>query len=429
MRILLTVLSTTFLATAALAQQQPTVTPPVAPEGTVQATAAIAECDRLKSYLEGTPRPAGGVTVEQVAAWRQSNDFEACRTTLQRLTQANKDSSSTQPNQTGSTGATGSPTATSGGLPAPAPSAPPPPPPQATALPAPGPSAPQQAQAQPGPASPGGTSAPQVLVQQAHPSVTVRQRQPEIIVRQAPPVITVQLPQPEIIVRMPEPDVNVSVARPEVQVNMPQPVVQVVPPQVRSDGRQPNVRFERSGEPRIVYQPAEGQPQIRFENAGETPQNAAGAEPRTTPPVGVSPQAAQAQLNAGRPGDAAANPAPVRAEPVQTGALPPAAGQAVMVSQLEDMEVYNGRGEKLGEVEKVVTGTDNVTYVLINHGGFLGLGTRLVAISSDQIALQGNRLVAENLTDEQLQAFPEFKETAQFKELEGEQTASIRAHR
>ena len=217
----------------------------------------------------------------------------------------------------------------------------------------------------------------------------------------------------EIVVRMPPPDVNVSVARPEVQVSVPQPVVQVVPPpapaqpQVRTEEPQPSVRLERTGEPRIVYQPAEGPPQVRFENAaGETaaqPTGTAAPQPQTAQTTGaapsgasgpVSPTGAQAQLNsgqavagsAGTAADGRAAPARPAGEPAQTGALP-GEMRALKVSELEDMGVYNGRGEKLGEVEKMLMGADNKPYFLVSHGGF---GTRLEAgrdlVGSDRAA-------------------------------------------
>jgi PRC-barrel domain len=440
MRILLAVLSTSALATAAIAQQQPSVTPPVAPQGTIQAKAAIAECDRLISYLEQTRPADAGVTVEQAGAWRQANNFEACRETLLRVSEAKPDSFSTQSNQVGTPGSasgpTGLPTVTSSGLPAS-----PPAPAQGPATgPAPaGPNAPPQARAAP-PSGPGAANPPQVVVQQAQPSVTVTQKQPEIIVRMPPPTITVHQPNPEIVVRMPPPDVNVSVARPEVQVSVPQPVVQVVPPQaqaqpqVRTEEPQPNVRLERTGEPRIVYQPAEGPPQVRFETAaGETAAQTAGAAPSGAPGP-VSQTGAQAQLNsgqagagsAGTPAGGSAAPARPAGEPAQTGALP-GEMRALKVSQLEDMGVYNGRGEKLGDVEKMLMGADNKPYFLVSHGGFLGLGSKQVAISSDQLALRGDRLVADALTDEQVRGFPEFKESANFKEMDDDQTTSVRA--
>jgi hypothetical protein len=119
---ILSALSATAVWSGAWAQSQPQVTPPVSPQGTVQAKAAIAECDRLISYLEQARPADSGVTVEQVTAWRQGNNFDACRETLLRVTEAKPDSFSTQSNQAGTPGSTsgptGLPTVTSSGLPA-----------------------------------------------------------------------------------------------------------------------------------------------------------------------------------------------------------------------------------------------------------------------------------------------------------------------
>jgi stress response protein YsnF len=40
--------------------------------------------------------------------------------------------------------------------------------------------------------------------------------------------------------------------------------------------------------------------------------------------------------------------------------------------------------------------------------------------------MRGDRLIADSLTDEQIRALPEFKESASFKEMEDEQTTSLR---
>jgi len=280
----------------------------------------------------------------------------------------------------------------------------------------------------------------QVVVQQLQPNVTVRQKQPEVIVRMPPPVITVQQPQPEVIVRMPPPDVNVSVAKPEIQVTMPQPQVQVVPPQqaqaqpnVEVDGQQPNVRIERTGEPKLIYQQAEGQPQVRFEAMNGQGQTAAAAQAQSggtanaataqqsaqTSPA-LSPQAAQAQLNGGQ------SPAKPATEPQLTGALP-SVTQTIDVGKLEDMALYNGAGQKMGDIDEVVLGPGNAFYLVVAHGGFLGLGEKKVALPIDQVAMRGDRLVAEGLTDEQIKALPAYDDNdTKFKETEEGQTAPVR---
>jgi hypothetical protein len=394
-------LSSTALAGSAMAQTPPTVTPTIIPQGEAQGRAAIAECDQLTALLEQSRPANAGVTVEQARDWRQANDATACRDNLQRLNQA----------AAGGSSGTGIQPVTIA----------PPPPNQAAA---------SQSGATPGSAQ--GASAPQVVVQQAQPNVVVRQQQPEVIVRIPPPVITVQQPQPEVIVRMPPPEVNVSVARPEVQVNIPQPQVQVVPPQqalsqpnVQVDGQQPNVRVERTGEPRVVYQQAEGQPAVRFESmtrqdAATASPPAGQASPNSQPQQasGVSPQNAQAQLNSGPGGQPAG--------PQQTGAIHPAS-QFFTVEKLEDMALYNARGDKMGEVEEVVSGPGNALYLIIAHGGFLGLGQKQVAMPIEQVAMRGDRLVAESLTDEQIRAMPTFDaDDKNYKEAKDGQTAPVR---
>lgn len=251
--------------------------------------------------------------------------------------------------------------------------------------------------------------APQVQVQQGAPNVTVRQPQPEIIVRQAPPTITVQQPQPEIIVRMPEPDVNVSLARPDVQVQMPQPQVQVIPPQDQSNvqvsqqQQQPNVRFERSGQPRVVYQQAPGEPRIRYESAANAQQESQQQQAQQQQAQQQSQQAAQ------------------------TGAI--GGGQRVLVSRIKDMNLFNARGQQLGDVERVVVGNDGRAYIVIGHGGFLGLGEKQVALPLENVALQGDRLVIRGVTEQQIEAMPAFNiGDGNFRELNDNQTTQVSAN-
>jgi sporulation protein YlmC with PRC-barrel domain len=236
MRTLLVVLGATALASTALAQQQPQVTPSVIPQGQAAAKAGIAECDRLVDYLEETPEARKTVPVDQASKWRESLDANSCHSALQRLT--------------------------------------------------------------------GEGSA----AQQAEPGINATSQSPATL----------------------------------------------------------------------------------------------GA---VTPPA--------------QPGGA---------EPAQTGALP-GQRQAVKVNDLEDKAVVNGRGEKIGEVDEVRMGADNKVYLIVEHGGFLGLGEKKAALPADQVVMRGDQLVADTLTDEQIKAFPEFKESANFKELAEDQTAEIRVQR
>ncbi len=83
------------------------------------------------------------------------------------------------------------------------------------------------------------------------------------------------------------------------------------------------------------------------------------------------------------------------------------------VDQLRSASVYDVNNERVSDIEDVLLGTDdNVEAVLINVGGFLGLGARTVAIPMDQLEIQGNEDVSDlrvylAITEEQLEALPE----------------------
>jgi hypothetical protein len=228
---------------------------------------------------------------------------------------------------------------------------------------------------------------------------------------------------------------------------------------VQVERQQPTVRFERTGEPRIVYQQAEGQPRIRFEPMnGASAQASAPAAPsddaqrsarsgEASPvadqtvlgsaeaPPPVDRRSAQAQLNAapgygteqaqGAPSDTTRQ-APAASEPQQTGALP-AGGLPVSVGRIEEMALYNARDEKLGEVEEVLIGPDNRVYVVVTHGGFLGLGEKRVAMPLEQVAMRGDRLVVEGLSGEQIEDMAAFDESQSgFTRMQGNAMAPVR---
>lgn len=264
---------------------------------------------------------------------------------------------------------------------------------------------------------------PQVAIQQAQPNVTVRQLPPEIVVRQGAPTVTVDIPQPEIIVRMPQPEVNVAVAQPQVEVRQPQPQVQVVQPQ------QPQVEVNRSQQAQVSVQPAQpqvtlqqdqAQPQIRYERA--EPQvrvNQAQGQPNVRFEQLQPGQEQQAQIQA----------------PATTGSIPPAAGatdaRAFSTRELMDRNIYNLRGEQFGDVERVLIGQGNRGYVVIGHGGFLGLGEKKIMLPLEQIRVQGDRLVMPGLTDDQIRAMPEFNAGAVqgYREADAAYRVNIGLHR
>lgn len=352
------------LPTAALAQQAPAQENP---------------CDQLVRMMEerqgGTNLP---LTLDQARTYQRNGDEAACRTGVERLeampaAQADQPAGQAQPA-----------TQAQGGQP-PAPAG--------------------QADGgtivvqQPAPAVRVDQAAPQVTIQQAQPSVTVRQGQPEILVRQPAPTITIDIPQPEIIVRMPPPDVAVAQAQPQVEVNQPAPQVQVIQPEqqaqvqlqrseaqvnVTQPEQQANVQIEQTGQPIVRYERAE--PQVTI--------NQAEGQPSIRVEQLTAEQAARGQQQAA----------------VDNMALRP-----IPIATLDDMDVINERGEQIGDVEEVLIGPDSKVWVVVGHGGFLGLGEKEIALSTEYLWLQDDKLVVNDLTDEDIKALPKWADNDQYR--------------
>lgn len=255
-------------------------------------------------------------------------------------------------------------------------------------------------------------AAPEILVQQAQPNVTVRQPQPEILVRQAAPVVSVEIPQPEIIVRMPQPEVNVAMAQPQVEVRQPQPQVQVVQPeqpQVQVSRAQPQVMVQPA-QPQVMLQQAETQPQIRYERADPQVRVSQGQGAPNVRFEQMQPgmqDNQQAQINAQAQQRTLMDR--LGSDPNATGAIgaaPNAQMRAMQVADLSSMVLYNARGERLGTVDRVIANpADNREYLIIAHGGFLGLGEQHVAIPVERVMMQGDdRLVIRGMTQADIDA-------------------------
>lgn len=108
-------------------------------------------------------------------------------------------------------------------------------------------------------------------------------------------------------------------------------------------------------------------------------------------------------------------PASPVAPAVTTAATPtvtsPTIG-AIRGSSLINMDVKNSADEKIGDINDVIVGADGkVEQVIISVGGFLGVGTRKVAVAWNEVKVDTNADVAwVNLSKQQLQIAPEFKD-------------------
>jgi len=72
--------------------------------------------------------------------------------------------------------------------------------------------------------------------------------------------------------------------------------------------------------------------------------------------------------------------------------------------------LYGANDEEVGEIDDVVVSqSGGVKSVLIDVGGFLGLGAKTIAVPADDIRMQGEKLVSDTLTKRQAEQMPEYK--------------------
>lgn len=98
--------------------------------------------------------------------------------------------------------------------------------------------------------------------------------------------------------------------------------------------------------------------------------------------------------------------------------------QSVTVSRLTGMNLYDGAGNKLGDVERVVSNDRGSDSVVIGHGGFLGMGEKQVAVSLDNVVMRNDRLITHDLTNDQIKAMPEWKRGQQA-DVDGSRTVQV----
>jgi PRC-barrel domain len=80
-------------------------------------------------------------------------------------------------------------------------------------------------------------------------------------------------------------------------------------------------------------------------------------------------------------------------------------------SKLHGATVSNPQNQKIGTLDDLIVGKDRVLFAIVQVGGFLGIGSHLIAVpySSLQINEDGSRIVLPGATREQVKGLPEFK--------------------
>jgi hypothetical protein len=76
-------------------------------------------------------------------------------------------------------------------------------------------------------------------------------------------------------------------------------------------------------------------------------------------------------------------------------------------SKIIGSNVVNGSNEKIGTVDDLLVGRDDsVLYAIVSVGGFLGIGTKLVAVPFETLKIGTDSLVLPAGTKDDLKALP-----------------------
>ncbi len=125
----------------------------------------------------------------------------------------------------------------------------------------------------------------------------------------------------------------------------------------------------------------------------------------------------QAAVNAPATHDTAANP-------TDNGYSSPSARCTAMsdngslrASKIVGSSVYNDHDEKIGVIDDLVIGSDHSLQAVVSVGGFLGIGSKMVAIPFDKLdfgnakASSDSQIVLPGSSKDQLTSMPDFHYT------------------
>ena len=86
-------------------------------------------------------------------------------------------------------------------------------------------------------------------------------------------------------------------------------------------------------------------------------------------------------------------------------------GRGYRASKLKGTNVTNDKNERIGEIDDLIIGRDKVLFAILEVGGFLGLGNRLVAVPYNSLVLDdtGRKIQVPGASREALRKLAEFK--------------------
>jgi hypothetical protein len=80
-------------------------------------------------------------------------------------------------------------------------------------------------------------------------------------------------------------------------------------------------------------------------------------------------------------------------------------------SKLTGSSVMNDQNEKIGTIDDFIIDRERVLFSVLQVGGFLGIGGRLVAVPYQSLLIDdtGSKIVLPHATKDELKKLPEFK--------------------
>jgi PRC-barrel domain len=79
-------------------------------------------------------------------------------------------------------------------------------------------------------------------------------------------------------------------------------------------------------------------------------------------------------------------------------------------SKIDGAPVFNHSHDKIGTIDDLIIGPNNpVPYAILSVGGFLGMGTHLVAVPWNSLQIVDRQMRLPDATKESLKALPEFR--------------------
>lgn len=78
-------------------------------------------------------------------------------------------------------------------------------------------------------------------------------------------------------------------------------------------------------------------------------------------------------------------------------------------SKVVGSKVYNDANETVGTVDDlIVTPSDKVPFAILSVGGFLGMGTKYIAIPFSSLVVRDKKMVLPGVTKESLKSLPAY---------------------